>query len=213
MRNLTLTDLNNMPVLDMAMNQTYLNTINNVILNALRTNPRSLVFRFDLHLPRVSNGIDCPLQSDGKEISRFIDSFKAKVANYIAYRERAVLRAHKTDVRYIWCREFGRDGQEHYHVVIFLNRDCYWTLGDFQQQTPSLSTKIVEAWASALKIDWHKANTLVHFPQDTPVYHLDRNDQSFVDVLSDLVRRLSYLAKVETKCYGDSRKSIGYSRY
>ncbi|WP_363323567.1 inovirus-type Gp2 protein [uncultured Psychrosphaera sp.] len=34
---------------------------------------------------------------------------------------------------------------------MFFNRDCYWILGDFQQRTSSLSTKVAEAWASALK--------------------------------------------------------------
>jgi hypothetical protein len=209
---LTLNDLNNMPVLNNDMDQAYLNTINQVILKALNAYPRLFVFRFDLHLPRVSNNIDCPLQSDGKEITRFIDSFKAKISHDIAYRERTSVRVHNTYVRYVWVREFGEDGQEHYHVVIFLNRDCYWTLGNYQQQTPSLSTKVVEAWGSALRVDWNKAQSLVHFPQDTPVYHINLNDSSYIDTVASLVRRLSYFAKLDSKQDGDHRKSIGCSR-
>lgn len=29
----------------------------------------------------------------------------------------------------IWCREFGGEGQPHYHIAIMVNRDAYSALG------------------------------------------------------------------------------------
>ncbi|HHG3065587.1 TPA: inovirus-type Gp2 protein [Vibrio parahaemolyticus] len=47
---------------------------------------------------------------------------------------------------------------------------------------------------------------------DTPIYYIDRNSDDYVTQYQQAHRRLSYLAKVETKQYGDRTKNFSCSR-
>lgn len=69
----------------------------------------------------------------------------------------------------------------------------------------------MKAWASALGlIDVNHAKRLVHFPANSS-YFIDRNSELFEKQYEDLFYRTSYLAKVETKEYGDKQRNFGYS--
>ncbi|MCV6005152.1 inovirus Gp2 family protein, partial [Escherichia coli] len=52
---------NNLPVLDgYELKDSYLNAIQNVMINALTDHPRTMMVRFDLHLPSQVNCPDYP---------------------------------------------------------------------------------------------------------------------------------------------------------
>jgi hypothetical protein len=105
----------------------------------------------------------------------------------------------------------------HYHVVLFLNKDRFFTLGRFKSDPDemaediNLSDRIQKAWASALNIPINDVIGLVHFPKN-PTYTLCRGSPNFEDQYFSLFERLSYFAKEETKHYGDGKNNFGCSR-
>lgn len=74
-----------------------------------------------------------------------------------------------------------------------------------------MAMRIMAAWISALGIPRDESVGLVHFPAKR-VYRIDANSDGFFFQVSDLFKRLSYLAKADTKQYGDASKSFGCSR-
>ncbi|HAT3956431.1 TPA: inovirus Gp2 family protein, partial [Kluyvera ascorbata] len=52
---------------------------------------------------------------------------------------------------------------------------------------------------------------LVHYPENCR-YILDVNDFNFEGEYNKLLNRLDYLAKLDTKAYGDGDRSFGCSR-
>ena len=190
----------------------YLDATQRVIQNALNEYPRTLMVRFDLHLPRWMNLSDSPMAYDTNVITKFFKSLNAKIANDKAYKQREGKREYTCTLRYVWARERATADMDHYHVAIFLNKDVYYHLGNFNVPGRNISTKIVEAWTSALRLEEHAARRLVYFPKDTPVYCINRNAPDYPQIQGDAFYRLSYLAKLETKHYGDRTRSFGYSR-
>ncbi|MEX6035785.1 YagK/YfjJ domain-containing protein [Providencia hangzhouensis] len=55
-------------------------------------------------------------------------------------------------LRYIWVREIGERNRPHYHALLLLNKDFYWSAGHFGITT-SLAGLIQQAWCSALGIE------------------------------------------------------------
>lgn len=192
--------------------QDYLWRIDEVINKALNEHPRTLVIRFDLHLPAIPNCIDYPIEYGSNVITRFIESFKAQIKADILKKMREGKRVHPCSVRYVWVKERNNAAQAHYHVALMLNNDTYNRLGNYQRPGNNNVTRIINAWASALRIESHVAQSLVHFPQSTPVYYLDRNAQTFPQDYQAVFNRLSYFAKSETKHFGDHSNSFGCSR-
>ncbi|MNC57648.1 hypothetical protein D3C75_1073260 [compost metagenome] len=99
-------------------------------------------------------------------------------------------------------------GKPHYHVLILLNRDAFTALGKFELRRENIFNRLVEGWASALRLSPDECNGLVHIP-DNPTYHLDRDDGR---EQRELFFRASYLCKAATKAYGDGQHGFGYSR-
>jgi hypothetical protein len=162
----------------------------------------------DLRLPA---GIDLPEYAYTNEvISRFIESFKAKIEhNRIRARERNQY-AHDCKVRYVWAREVTQ--RPHYHLLIMLNRDAFYTVGRLGSQVPNMISRMEEAWASALGVSVEQVSGLVH-RSGQGEYRVDRCvREGDVDVLPQLFHRASYLCKAATKSYGDSQHGFGCSR-
>jgi len=155
----------------------YLDAILQTLQAAMNEHPRTLMVRFDLHLPQL-NFLDSPVVYDSTVISKFFKSLDAKIQHNRLIKGREGKRVHPCTLRYI----------------------------------QNLSTKIVEAWASALGLDDYSTRHLVHFPEDTPVYYLNRNAPNYPQTFASAFFRLSYLAKLETKHYGDRTRSFGCSR-
>ncbi|HCR1218429.1 TPA: inovirus Gp2 family protein [Pseudomonas aeruginosa] len=184
----------------------YLASLKNTIDLALGQYPRLLVFRADLRLPR---GIDLPDYAHTNQVmSKFIESFKAKIEHN---REKARDQnpyAHGCRVRYVWAREVGAKERPHYHLLILLNRDAFYTVGKLQSENPNMISRLQEAWASALGLQVDEVSGLVEIP-DNATYRVDRGDGIAV---ASLFHRASYLCKDATKRFGDGLHGFGSSR-
>jgi len=195
-------------------NALYLNRIDRTISNALNEHPRTLAVRVDLHLPLSSNDefdrdIPCLHYDKSRLISRFIDAFKAKVKADLKRKHRAGKRVHPCSPRYVWCRERNRSDNDHFHILILLNKDTYHCLGDYQRDG-NLASMIIGAWASTLGWGDDEIGRLVHFPEK-PSYYIDKNNADYYLQLESVFNRASYLAKKITKCYGEGHRTFGTS--
>lgn len=190
----------------------YLASIESVINDAVNEHPRSIAIRCDLRFP-----IDYNVDGTSSPISKFIASLKAQMEAADQAKHRANMRVHPSTLRYVWVREWSNARLWHYHVVLFLNKDRFFTLGRFKSDPDemaeqiNLSDRIQKAWASALSISLSYAIGLVHFPQN-PTYFLDCGSSDFGNQYASLYERLSYFAKEETKHYGDGKNNFGCSR-
>jgi hypothetical protein len=184
----------------------YLNALYKVIDSALNDYSRVFAFRVDLRLPE-DHGY-CYCGKGGAEVSRFVESFKAKVRHNREVAMKSGGLVHETQVRYFWVREVGDQGRVHFHLVVLLNGHAYNWLGNYQSAGGNMANRIWEAWASALGISVDEARTLVHFPVN-PSYMLRRDDPESV---AAFFQRASYLCKARTKHYGEGHHGYGASR-
>ncbi|WP_303757401.1 YagK/YfjJ domain-containing protein, partial [Enterobacter kobei] len=72
------------------------------------------------------------------------------------------------------------------------------------------STSKTPSYTKSVSWQHHHAG-LVHFPKNCR-YILDVNDFNFEDEYKKLLNRLDYLAKLDTKLYGDGDRNFGCSR-
>lgn len=188
----------------------YLFRLKQTIYLALDQHSRVLAFRVDLRLPI---GIDLPDYVYTNEvISRFIDSFKAKIEHNRAKARQRNPYAHDSKVRYVWAREIGEMGRPHYHLLILLNQDAYSKVGWLKSKASNINNRMKEAWASALGLSVDAVRGLVNIPSNAE-YRIDRDVRpGDVDKLPALFYRASYLCKAATKSYGDNHHGFGCSR-
>ena len=205
-----------------ALNELILDKLISTTNKAIDEYPRTMAVRVDLRLPYISDSKnpsdwDSPshkLKVDHAVISRFIDSLKAQVHQDLKRKLNDGRRIHPCRVRYCWVRELGEKSEQcHYHMVLFFNKDTYAHLGvlDSTSCNSNLIVKIRKAWASALNGDYEECECLVHIPNN-PIYYLNRNNPFYTEVYSDLIYRISYLAKDKTKPYGDGYRCFGCSQ-
>ncbi|AMF98495.1 TPA: inovirus Gp2 family protein [Vibrio parahaemolyticus] len=194
------------------MIESYLHGIHSVLKNACNQHSRTFVFQVVLKFPQAGGTFP------NDAISRFIKSFKAKVSADQCRRIREGKRVHSTSIRYVWCREISSSLNVHYHVYFLMNADAYWQLGDFGANAQGhLSQMLVSAWGSAIGIS--NARGLVHFGQGAR--KLNVNDitgevvphfnGSEYDTFEDIFYWMSYLAKTDTKQFGDGGRNFGCS--
>ncbi|MCV6407836.1 inovirus Gp2 family protein [Pseudomonas aeruginosa] len=181
-------------------------TLKSTIDLALGQYPRLLAFKADLRLPA---GIDLPEYAYTNDVIReFWGSFKAKIEHNRDMARKQNPYAHGCKVRYVWAREVGAKGRPHYHLLILLNRDAFYTVGRLQSENPNMISRLEEAWASALGLQLNQMSGLVEIP-DNATYRVDRDD---ADALASLFHRASYLCKVATKSFGDGQHGFRGSR-
>lgn len=188
----------------------YLFDLKDTIELAMAEYPRVLAFRVDLRLPQC---IDLPDYAyTNHVISRFFESFTKKIQYHQdKVRERDGY-ARGCKVRYVWSREAGEGGRQHYHVLILLNRDAYYTVGRLRSERINMISRMEDSWAGALGVSVEQVRGLVHVPENAE-YRIDRYvRRGDVYELSALFRRASYLCKVATKSYGDRQRGFGTSR-
>lgn len=198
----------------------YLEVNLNVMRSAIERHRRSFVVLFVLRLPY---GYAMPAKG---LISRFMKSLKAQVQADLNARSTESGRRLQSDVTFLWAREKSGAENCHFHVAIFLNRDVYNSIGNYELQwclegydffapgrprAGSLHHRLTRAWATALGIFEEQGVGLVDYPRNAE-YHLDAHDIDFPFTFADLFGRLSYMAKIRTKdyragadCYGSSR--------
>lgn len=193
----------------------YLERIRDVIDNAVREHPRTLAVRIDLRLsPDWSDNemITCFPNLSENVMARFIRSLKAKIAHYSSRLSQEGKRAHPCTLRYFWVKEINDAVFPHYHVVIFLNKDLFWKLGNATGDKQCLWTMILDAWLSALDLSgYNEYYRLVHFPP-LGEYVLNYNSPEYSLQFDKLFSRLRYLAKERTKVYSPDKRSMGCSQ-
>ncbi|MBA1275324.1 inovirus Gp2 family protein [Stutzerimonas azotifigens] len=187
----------------------YLSDLKYTIELALAEYPRILAFRVDLRLPQ---GVELPDYAyTNQVISRFFESFTKKIQYH---QERVAERGYSRGckVRYVWSREIGEGGRQHYHLLILLNREAYYTVGRLGSDRVNMISRIEESWAGALGLPVDLMSGLVHIPEKAE-YLIDREiRRDGIDRLPELFNRASYLCKVATKSYGDRQRGFGTSR-
>lgn len=187
----------------------YLSVLKHTIDLAMAEYPRLLAFRVDLRLPQGTELRDYAYTNQA--ISKFFESFTKKI-QYHQERvgERGYARGCK--VRYVWSREIGQGGKQHYHLLILLNRDAYYTIGRLGSDRVNMISRIEDSWAGALGLPIDLMTGLVHIPKNAE-YLIDRVKRPGKgDELADLFYRASYLCKQATKSYGDRQRGFGTSR-
>src|SRR5690554_5751763 len=186
-------------------NPEYQTIIFNTILKALETHPRLMVVRCDLRFP-----LEATLaETDASVITRVIESLKAKVEADLRRKEKAWRRRLSCALNYVWVREYGDvNGKKHYHVLLFVNKDIYHSLGDYLATSDNLCAMVKQAWCSATRLNHPDFFSLVHFGR---IFYLDRNSSDIRLQVQEVVECANYLAKNVTKRYGDGERSIGSS--
>lgn len=196
----------------------YLEPTRSVLDRGLAEHPRTCVIHIVARLPYGWQG------PSGGLANRFIKSLRSQIKCDLERKRRQGKRVHDCHVRLIWCREFGVEGQPHYHMVILVNRDAYSALGriagqpepdypwwlEEEQAVVNMAERIQRAWCSALSIFGRQGAGLVHFPRNA-VQLIDRGSPMFSVQYAEVFKRLSYMAKVETKLYDDGCRNFGYS--
>lgn len=187
-------------------NSQYQQVFYDVIQDAVSEFPRTLALRVDLRFPR---GYQYGLSN--KEVTRFIESLKAKLKVDCQKKNRRWRRNWVNRLRYAWVREVGeRNRRKHYHVLLLLNKDFYYGAGKFDSND-SLAALIQQAWCSALNVDREQYSALANLTKNG-MYYLNSNSSDYMQQVTDLLKRMDYLAKDLTKCYDDGYRSIGTSR-
>lgn len=179
--------------------------INEEVLNAsLGDHPRTLAARIDLRIPYGA-------KNDPAVISRCFEALGEKIQVDLDARERNGQRRRKCQLRYIWAREQEDGANEHYHVVIFLNGDCYMSLGEMSVLGEGLFGSICASWARATGWPIGDVHRFVYVPKN-PIYRLNANSSDLRGQANELLKRLAYMAKEKSKVYGDRKKSYSSSR-
>lgn len=191
---------------DDSLNADYQQAFYNVIRNAVDEFPRTFALRVDLRFPRRYQYGD-----SNKEVTRFIESLKAKLLVDCQRKNRRWKRNRSNRLRYVWVREVGeRNRRKHYHVLLLLNKDFYHGAGSYNADD-SLYALIQQAWCSALGLDSDQYIALSNMAKNG-CFYLNRKSPNYMQQLTELLKRMDYLAKDHTKSYGDGFWSIGMSR-
>lgn len=182
----------------------YLEKVHGVIDAAMKDHPRTFAVRLDLRCDAPTKEL-----TEGNSV---MQRFKDELDRRITYRQEKKAaqgkRVPKSVVRWVWAREQKSSDSPHFHVLLLLNRDVFYSLGDYRPGSAGLLNMIRSVWKSALGIPPDLNPGLIHVP-DNPEYHLVTSNQ-YAD-LPSLFFRASYLCKVETKTFGRGFQCFGGS--
>ncbi len=104
------------------------NKIYEVLTQATNCFPRTFAFRVDLRFPHgYKFGDTFPY------MKKFFGSLESQIAEELKRRKRRFRSVSEERLRYIWCKEIDKSENPHYHLVIFLNKDNFQSLGDFKR--------------------------------------------------------------------------------
>lgn len=189
-------------------NEDYLRKIDRTIRKSLLVYNRATAIRVDLRFPSSTT---C-YHENSTVITRFIESLKAKIDADLKRKNKVWDRNYSCPLSYVWVREFGEiNRKKHYHLLLLVNKDVYWGLGDYTRTEGTLYALIQQAWCSAIGVNYPAERYLVHIP-DNAVTWLDNNNANNESTIFELNQRCRYLAKEHTKYYGDGERSFGCSR-
>ncbi|EGX6956816.1 inovirus Gp2 family protein [Aeromonas hydrophila] len=186
-----------------------------VVYSALQEWPRVFVLRVDLRFAEGFWGENndspkCFQNADVGAITRFIESLKSQLKEN---HRRKRCSGKPSLFKYVWVRERENSRYDHYHLVLFFNRDHYAHLGDYaDRDAANMGTRIQKAWCSALGLPVEDYAHLVHFPSK-PNAKLDRNIKNAdPERYQEILIRIAYLCKTRTKANIFGLNSIGCSQ-
>ena len=180
----------------------YFEIIDGVLQYAMRNYRRLLVVRLELRFPKCMSTGEIP---GNEALGRFAKSLRSKIEFQRARASKGGKRAHPTDVRLVWVREFGPVSKRpHYHLMVVVNRDAYRGIGDLNSNDDNLARCIQGAWASALRLNPDAYRGLVSFSRGGQYDII--NDNGYKQVLG----AMQYLSKEYSKVQ-DGARNIGYS--
>ncbi|WP_273992957.1 inovirus Gp2 family protein [Vibrio parahaemolyticus] len=200
------------------LNTHYLDRIILTMSKALKDYKRVHALRLDLRLP-VSDSEKDILRRDEilnntfnqkNIIKRFFESLKAKIKAQEKRMKASEKRVYPCHLRYVWCRERNKSDNDHYHLVLFFNKDRYFSSG-YRDNEESLVRLIMDAWSSALGEYVDNADRLVQLVYKG-THYLDQNKYDFENKYQALFTRLSYFAKNRMKHYGEGKRCFGTSQ-
>ncbi|EHJ9982283.1 inovirus Gp2 family protein [Vibrio parahaemolyticus] len=200
------------------LNTHYLDRIIVTMSKVLKDYKRVHALRLDLRLP-VSDSEQELLRRDEflnntfnqkNIIKRFFESLKAKIKAQEKRMKASEKRVYPCHLRYVWCRERNKSNNDHYHLVLFFNKDRYFSSG-YRDNEESLVRLIMDAWSSALGEYVDNADRLVQLVYKG-THYLDQNKYDFENKYQALFTRLSYFAKNRTKHYGEGKRCFGTSQ-
>ncbi|WP_187992257.1 inovirus Gp2 family protein [Vibrio harveyi] len=189
------------------------NKIYEVLTQATNCFPRTFAFRVDLRFPRgYKFGETFPY------MKKFFGSLESQIAGELKRRKRRFRTVSEERLRYIWCKEIDKSENPHYHLVIFLNKDNFYSLGDFKRvirdecKCKHLYQMLLCAWSRVLGIELEEAHRVIYIPENA-AYKIRSFEGEVVAGNYDftkLFNRSIYLAKARTQAIGASR-SFGRS--
>ncbi|HAV1494796.1 inovirus Gp2 family protein [Vibrio parahaemolyticus] len=189
------------------------NKIYEVLTQATSCFPRTFAFRVDLRFPRgYKFGETFPY------MKKFFASLESQITEELKRRKRRFSSVSEERLRYIWCKEIDKSDNPHYHLVIFLNKDNFQSLGDFkrvirdERKCKHLYQMLLCAWSRVLGIELEEAHKAVYIPENA-TYIVQTFEGEVVagnEVFTKLFNRSVYLAKARTQSIGVSR-SFGRS--
>lgn len=174
-----------------------------VLAQAIRSHNRVAVMRFDLKFP-------AGYQGNTNIISKFFDSLRFRLKQDLVKKTESRGRAIGSAIGYTWVKELGGNNGWHYHVALFLNYDVYNCLGAVKSENDNMYNRVLKSWASALSIPLEEARKGLVNISPNPIYKLDAKSQNLDEEIHAVLNRLSYLAKVRTKPYGEGSKTRFY---
>ncbi|XNJ75177.1 inovirus-type Gp2 protein [Vibrio cyclitrophicus] len=152
-------------------------------------------------------------------ISKFIRIFQRKVDSTLEERKKRKARVYHmkkgNKVFNIWCRERNSSNNDHYHMFILLSYENFRTLGHYStslEPKKSLAILVQEAWSDTLGISYCDMKGLVQFPSKNNHFRVVQNRPDTKSNYDNLLSRIYYLAKRETKNFGEGIRSFGCSR-
>lgn len=191
---------------DYSHNKSIQERIEKILNTSVKEYNRLFIVRLDFHFPE---NVKC--KNDTRVITRCFASLQAKLEHLQKNKKKKGIRIYNHGLKYLWVREIGPESNiPHYHVVLFFNKDAYFTLGKFNSTENNLFNMITAAWHSALGLK-EKIKGLVHSCY-FHISHLDTRAIKYQEHYEELRDYLSYLAKDYSKPYGDSKRVFGYSR-
>lgn len=182
----------------------FLDRFHTVMQRVLQSHKRVLAVKFDLHLPTHTNPY---LQRNA--ITEFIERVKAGIASYQNAVARRNQRVYPTEVEYVAKIEQTPDSElEHYHVVLFTNKDTLYPVGNLSHEDPTKLGKIIrQAWLKTHGLSADSRVALLH--TSTPVFRVLQGPLSTDDpVHRDAFLHFSYLCKEKTTKYQGKRQSF-----
>lgn len=192
---------------DAIYNGEYQTIIQSTLNKALMSFRRIIAIRIDLRYPAEMDR----LSMDSSDISKFRDILQSQILADVHRKEIAWNRSLHHHLYFVWVREFGLlNNRKHYHEIIFLNKDIYQSLGDFNEPNGTLAVMIRTAWCRALGLEPELFSSLVHFSANP--FYFAQSDPMLQDKIREFINYANYLAKHESKHYSDGYRSIGSSR-